>query len=132
MKFEYRSASFPTPLVVTAATFALERGDPEAMDSAMRDALERRRGQPLDLPSAGCIFKNPPGRPAAKLIDEARLKGFQTGGAKVSEKHANFIVNVEGVRPSDVLKLIAEVKKRVLEQSGVTLEMEVRVLGEGA
>lgn len=132
VKFEYRSASFPMPLILTEAAFALERGDPDRIDSAIRDALERRRGQPLDLPSAGCVFKNPASEPAARLIDRANLKGLQMGGARVSQRHANFIVNVKGATPSDVLGLIAEVKKRVLEQSGVTLETEVRVLGEEA
>lgn len=130
VRFEYRSASFPMPLAVTEATFALEPGDPDRMDATMHEALERRRGQPLDTPSAGCVFKNPPGRPAAKLIDGANLKGLQVGGAKVSERHANFILNVEGAVASDVLSLIDEVKRRVMEQFGVLLEMEVRVLGE--
>jgi UDP-N-acetylmuramate dehydrogenase len=130
VKFEYRSASFPMPLAITEATFALEPGDPDRMDATMRDALERRHGQPLDTPSAGCVFKNPPGQAAAKLIDGANLKGLQVGGAKVSERHANFIVNVEGAVASDVLNLIAEVKRRVMERFGVLLEMEVRVLGE--
>jgi UDP-N-acetylmuramate dehydrogenase len=100
------------------------------MDAKMHDALDRRRGQPLDTPSAGCVFKNPPGQPAAKLIDQANLKGLQIGGAKVSERHANFILNVEGAVASDVLGLIAEVNRLVKEQSGMVLEMEVRVLGE--
>jgi UDP-N-acetylmuramate dehydrogenase len=132
VKFEYRSASFVMPMALTEATFALEPGDPDRMDEVMRAALDRRAGQPLDVPSAGCVFKNPAGDAAARLIDGAKLKGVQVGGAKVSERHANFIVNVEGARASDVLRLIAEVKKRVMEQFGVSLEMEVRVLGEAA
>jgi UDP-N-acetylmuramate dehydrogenase len=130
VKFEYRSASFPIPLVLTEAAFELEAGDPDRMDAAMRDALDRRRGQPLDTPSAGCVFKNLPGEPAAKLIDRANLKGLQVGGARVSERHANFVLNVAGASAADVLNLIDEVKKRVMDQFGVMLEMEVRVLGE--
>ena len=130
VSFEYRSASFPIPVALTEALFALEPGDPDVMDKTMREALDRRRGQPLDTPSAGCVFKNPPGNLAAKLIDQANLKGLQVGGAKVSERHANFILNVKGAVASDVLNLVAEVKKRVMERSGVRLEMEVRVLGE--
>lgn len=132
VSFEYRSASFPMPVALTEVVFALDPGDPELMDKTMREALDRRRGQPLDTPSAGCVFKNPPGNPAAKLIDQANLKGLQIGGAKVSERHANFILNVKGAVASDVLNLIAEVKKRVMERSGVGLEMEVRVLGEAS
>lgn len=132
VSFAYRSASFPDPMVITEAEFELESGDPVGMDKAMHDALERRRGQPLDLPSAGCVFKNPPDEPAARLIDAAGLKGYRNGGAKVSERHANYIVNTEDATADDVLGLIDEVKKRIFDQFGVTLQMEVRVLGEKA
>lgn len=130
--FEYRSASFPCPMVLTEATFELEPGDPVGMDKAMHDALEKRHGQPLDLPSAGCVFKNPSQGPAARLIETASLKGLRVGGARVSSRHANYIVNVNDATASDVLDLIAEIKKRVTEHTGVSLEMEVRVIGEKA
>jgi UDP-N-acetylmuramate dehydrogenase len=130
--FEYRRASFARPMVLTEATFELEPGDPVGMDKAMHDALEKRRSQPLDLPSAGCVFKNPAGDPAARLIDSASLKGLRVGGAMVSNRHANYIVNVSDATAADVLDLIAEIKKRVMENSSVSLEMEVRVIGEKA
>lgn len=130
--FAYRSASFPRSMVLTEATFELERGDPVGMDKAMHDALVKRQGQPLDLPSAGCVFKNPPDEPAARLIDSANLKGLRCGGARVSRRHANYIVNVNDATADDVLDLIDAMKKRVFERFGVSLEMEVRVLGEKA
>jgi len=128
--FEYRSATFPSRMVITEAEFSLEPGDPVGMDKAMHDALERRRNQPLDVPSAGCVFKNPPDRPAAKLIDEAGLKGFRRGGASVSERHANYIVNSRGATASDVLELIEVVRRTVRDRFGVELETEVRIIGE--
>ena len=132
VSFAYRSASFPHSMVLTEATFELEQGDPVGMDKAMHDALEKRQGQPLDLPSAGCVFRNPPDGPAARLIDSANLKGLRNGGARVSKRHANYIVNVNDATSGEVLDLIAEIKKRVMDQFGVSLEMEVRVLGERA
>jgi UDP-N-acetylmuramate dehydrogenase len=130
VKFAYRRSVFPVPMVVTEATFELEKGDPVGMDKAMHDALERRKHQPLDVPSAGCVFKNPPDEPAARLIDGAALKGMQRGGAKVSHRHANYIVNKGGATATDILELISEVKRTVLDRFGVSLEMEVRVIGE--
>jgi UDP-N-acetylmuramate dehydrogenase len=132
VSFSYRSASFPASMVLVEATFDLEPGDPVGMDKAMHDALEKRRGQPLDLPSAGCVFKNPQGDPAARLIDSANLKGLRSGGARVSKRHANYIVNVNDATARDVLGLIEEIRKRVQERHGVSLEMEVRVIGEEA
>ncbi len=132
VKFSYRSAAFPVPMVITEATFDLEKGDPVGMDKAMHDALERRKYQPLDVPSAGCVFKNPQDEPAARLIEGASLKGLQRGGAKVSHRHANYIVNKGGATAADILELIAEVRKTVLDRFGVSLEMEVRVIGEDA
>jgi UDP-N-acetylmuramate dehydrogenase len=132
VSFAYRSASFPRSMVLTETTFELEPGDPVGMDKAMHDALVKRRGQPLDLPSAGCVFKNPPDGPAARLIDSANLKGLSNGGARVSNRHANYIVNAGEATSDDVLELIAEIKKRVKDRFGVSLEMEVRVLGERA
>jgi UDP-N-acetylmuramate dehydrogenase len=130
--FDYRSAKFPASMVLTEATFELEPGDPVGMDKAIHDALVKRRGQPLDLPSAGCVFKNPPEEPAARLIDSANLKGLRNGGARVSKRHANYIVNVDDATARDVIGLIDEIRKRVKDRHGVSLEMEVRVIGEKA
>ena len=86
---------------------------------------ERRETQPLDLLSAGCFFKNPPGDSAGRLIETAGLKGYSAGGASVSSKHANFIVNMGGATATDVLRLSEAVQERVYDRFGVLLENEV-------
>ena len=90
---------------------------------------ERKSKQPLSLPSAGCIFKNPTGASAGKLIDECGLKGTKIGGAEVSPKHANFIVNPSSATAEDVLDLIDLVRKRVKSQTGIELELEIQPIG---
>ena len=92
-------------------------------------AQKRRSKQPLEYPSAGSMFKRPQGYFAAALIDQCGLKGFTVGGAQVSEKHAGFVINRGGATCADVLALVREVQRRVREQTGVELEMEVRRLG---
>ena len=91
-------------------------------------AAKRREKQPLEYPSAGSMFKRPPGHFAAALIDQCGLKGLTVGGAQVSEKHAGFVVNRGGATCADVLELVRQVKEKVLQQTGVELEMEVKVL----
>ena len=93
-------------------------------------APPRRHKQPLDLPSAGSIFKRPQGYYAAALIDECKLKGTTIGGAQVSKKHAGFIVNVDKATCADVLRLAELVQETVLRETGVELELEVRTLGQ--
>jgi UDP-N-acetylmuramate dehydrogenase len=89
--------------------------------------------QPLSLPNAGSVFRNPPGDHAARLIEACGLKGLARGGARVSEKHANFIVNPEGAASAaDIEGLILQVKETVLQQTGVELVPEVRIVGEPA
>ena len=90
----------------------------------------RRASQPLEYPSAGSTFKRPEGYFAGRLIEEAGCKGLTVGGAQVSEKHAGFVINVGGATCADVLALMAEVQRRVKERSGVTLEPEVKRIGE--
>ena len=92
-------------------------------------AARRREKQPLEYPSAGSTFKRPAGYFAARLIEDAGLKGCSVGGACVSEKHAGFVINRGGATAKDVLALCQLIKKRVKEQSGVELQMEVEVLG---
>ena len=92
---------------------------------------ERRRRQPLNLPSCGSVFRNPPGGFAGELIERAGLKGLREGAAEVSTKHANFIVNRGGARAADIECLIRKIQARVRESSGVTLHPEVRILGGG-
>jgi UDP-N-acetylmuramate dehydrogenase len=102
----------------------------EILDKVRSYSEMRRRTQPMDLPSAGSIFKNPPEGPAGKWIEEAGLKGFRIGHAMVSERHANFIVNLGKATAEEILELMEHVEERVYEMKGITLEREVRVVGE--
>ncbi len=128
----YRSTRMlRTGEIVTRATFALRKGD-KAQIAALMDELNARRRdkQPLSYPSAGSTFKRPEGHFAGALIEQAGLKGARVGGAQVSEKHAGFIVNLGGATAKDILTLMDLVRQKVFEMSGVTLEPEVRIMGE--
>ena len=117
--------------VVLSARFQLKRGDGEAILAQMKELNARRRDkQPLNLPSAGSTFKRPEGHFAGALIEQAGLKGLSVGGARVSEKHAGFIVNTGGATAADVLALIGRVQDEVERAFGVRLEPEVRIIGE--
>jgi UDP-N-acetylmuramate dehydrogenase len=129
--FAYRRSSLPADSVITGVTVALRPGDPHAIRAEMDEARSwRRRTQPLAEPNCGSVFKNPPGEHAAKLIDEAGLKGTQVGGAHVSMKHANFIVAGPGALADDVWELIHVVAREVEARTGVVLEPEVQLIGE--
>lgn len=113
------------------AWLKLETGDVEKVRQEIRELMEKRSAsQPLQLPNAGSVFRNPPGGHAAKLIEGCGLKGKRIGGAQVSEKHANFIVNVGDATATDIEDLINEVRATVLQQTGVELHPEVRIIGE--
>jgi UDP-N-acetylmuramate dehydrogenase len=116
------------------AWFELARGDAAASRAHIRELLVKRiADQPLSLPNAGSVFRNPPGDHAARLIESCGLKGLARGGARVSEKHANFIVNPKGLgSAADIEGLIEEVRARVLERTAVALLPEVRIVGERA
>ena len=115
--------------LVLEARFQLESGDPDAIRARMDElAAKRKEKQPLEYPSAGSMFTRPEGYLAAALLDQCGLKGFTVGGAQVSEKHAGFVVNRGGATCADVLELVRQVQARVQEQTGVALEMEVKVL----
>jgi UDP-N-acetylmuramate dehydrogenase len=118
--------------VFAAAWFRLPPGDGAAARARIRDLLEKRiASQPLQLPNAGSVFRNPPGDHAARLIEAAGLKGLQVGGARVSEKHANFIVNAERrASAADIEALIEKVQAGVRERFGIELVREVRIVGE--
>ena len=117
--------------IILSAMFELRRDDPDAILARMKDLNARRREkQPLNLPSAGSMFKRPEGHYAGALIQECGLKGARIGGAQVSEKHAGFVVNAGGATAADILKLVALVQRTVLEKTGIALEMEPRVLGD--
>ncbi len=128
--FSYRRSAFSDgKRVILGAKFHLEPDDPAAIRGRMDELARRRKEkQPLEYPSAGSMFKRPAGHFAAALIDQCGLKGFTVGGAQVSEKHAGFVINRGGATCADVLALVDQVKERVLQQTGVELEMEVRVL----
>ncbi len=118
--------------IFAAAWFRFPAGDPEAARARLRELLERRIAtQPLQLPNAGSVFRNPPGDHAARLIEAAGLKGTQIDGAQVSEKHANFIVNPEGAASASAIEmLIGRIQAEVAEKFGVYLVREVRILGD--
>ena len=118
---------------ITGAVFRLQLGEPAVIRARMEELAARRRAsQPLELPSAGSAFKRPQGGYAAALIDAAGLKGLRIGDAAVSEKHAGFIVNLGRATAADVRNLIEEIRRRVLEDSGILLEPEIRILTGGA
>ena len=129
--FSYRHSAFSDgSRLILRVEFSLPQGDPEEIRAKIEDLARRRKEkQPLEWPSAGSMFKRPPGHFAAALIDQCGLKGLTVGGAQVSEKHAGFVVNRGGATCADVLALVDQVRERVLRQTGVELEMEVRVLG---
>ncbi len=117
--------------IVLEACFSLRPGERDKISEKMEDLAERRRTkQPLEYPSAGSTFKRPEGYFAGKLIEDAGLRGFALGGAQVSEKHCGFVINRDHATADDIYRLCQEVKRRVYEDSGVELEMEVRLLGE--
>ncbi|OUO86084.1 UDP-N-acetylenolpyruvoylglucosamine reductase [Gordonibacter sp. An230] len=127
-----RSLMGEEDLVVVGAVLRLspDRDGPRAIRERMDDLARRRADkQPLELPSAGSTFKRPEGFFAGKLVQDAGLRGFRVGGAQVSEKHTGFVVNAGGATAEDVRRLIVEVRRRVRESSGVTLEPEVRMWG---
>ncbi len=115
------------------AWLTLEAGDVEKARQDIKELMEKRSAsQPLQQPNAGSVFRNPPGNHAAKLIEGCGLKGKRIGGAQVSEKHANFIVNVGGATAADIEDLIEEVKATVRQQTGIELHPEVRIVGDAA
>jgi UDP-N-acetylmuramate dehydrogenase len=116
-----------------AGWFAFRRGDGERARARIKELLARRiTTQPLGLPNAGSVFRNPPGDHAARLIEQCGLKGYAIGGARVSEQHANFIVNPGGnARATDIEALIDHVHTTVRHRTGIDLIQEVRVIGRG-
>ena len=118
-------------VIVTEVTMQLRPGDPAQIKARMDElAKARREKQPLEYPSAGSTFKRPEGHFAAKLIDDCGLRGLSVGDAQVSEKHAGFVINRGSARASDVLELMRMIRERVFEAYGVTLEPEIRIIGE--
>ena len=132
LQFGYRKTSLQqSGYIITEVCLKMQPGDKDAIKAMMDDFSSRRISkQPLELPSAGSMFKRPPGHFAGTLIEQAGLKGYTVGGAQVSEKHAGFVVNRGSARAADVLQLIADVRRIVMEKAGVELQPEVLVIGE--
>jgi len=127
--FSYRHSGFAKDIVLSAS-FQLPQGDKEELIRRRREfILKRNTTQPLTLPNSGSMFKNPPGTYAAKLIEQAGLKGKRVGNAQISEKHANFIVNLGEAKAADVVTLVDLVRRTVHQNTGVPLELEVKLVG---
>jgi UDP-N-acetylmuramate dehydrogenase len=127
----YRQVKGPSGEWFLAAELAMEAGDADAAQQRIRSLLERRAAtQPTTQPSCGSVFRNPPGDFAARLIEDAGLKGRRLGGAQVSEKHANFIINTGSATAQDIEMLIAEVQRVVAAHSGIELKTEVHRIGD--
>lgn len=131
MEFGYRTSTIKNnPFTVTEVILKLEKGDREQIKAKMEDlAVRRREKQPLEYPSAGSTFKRPKGYYAGKLIMDAGMRGFRVGGARVSEKHCGFVVNIGNATAEDVRDVISEVQERVKERFNVDLEPEILFLG---
>jgi UDP-N-acetylmuramate dehydrogenase len=130
LDFGYRRLALDPGCLIVAGVLRTVRGVPEEIAHQMREGVRlRKKTQPWQEPSAGSVFRNPSGDSAGRLIEAAGCKGWTRGEARVSEKHANFIVNGGRARARDVLALMAAVRKRVYERSGVLLEPEVRFWG---
>ncbi|MFZ2446764.1 MAG: UDP-N-acetylmuramate dehydrogenase [Syntrophobacteraceae bacterium] len=127
----YRSMGLREGVVVVGGCFSLKKGSGEAQRARVKEILERRKKiQPLSFPSAGSIFRNPPGHAAWELIEKAGMKGLRVGDAEVSHKHANWIINRGNARSSDIMELIRKIEKEVFGTFGVRLEREIRILGQ--
>ncbi len=127
----YRSSGLPVGSVITRAVFGLTPDEPGAVRRRISGYLvERNLRQPVEFRSAGSIFKNPPGDYAGRLVEAAGVKGTRIGGAMISAKHGNFIVNLGGARAADVLALVELARERVRTTTGILLELEIRVVGE--
>lgn len=132
LRFGYRKTALQeSGLIVTSVTVVLQKAEQQKIMAKMDDFSQRRISkQPLELPSAGSMFKRPPGYYAGTLIEQTGLKGYSVGGAQISEKHAGFVVNTGNATAADVLGLIKDVQDRVLAAHGVLLQPEVLVIGE--
>ncbi len=131
LRFSYRGLAIPPSWIILKGRFELKTGKKEGILERVKSYSEmRKRKQPLDYPSAGSVFKNPKEGPAGRCIEEAGLKGFRIGRAMVSERHANFIINLGKAKAEEVIRLIEYVEKKVYEEKGISLDREVKVVGE--
>lgn len=131
LKFSYRKLAISPSWVILKGVFQLKKGKKEEILEKIKSYSEmRKRTQPIDYPSAGSIFKNPKEGPAGKWIEQVGLKGFKMGQAMISDLHANFIVNLGKATADEVIQLMDWMEKKVYEEMGISLEREVRVVGE--
>ncbi len=131
LRFSYRGLAIPSSWIILKGRFGLKTGKKEEILDRVKSYSEmRKKRQPLDYPSAGSVFKNPKEGPAGKWIEEAGLKGFQMGQAMVSDRHANFIINLGKAKAEEVIRLMEFVEKKIYEEKGISLEREVKVVGE--
>lgn len=131
LKFEYRRSNLLPSAIVLKATFQLKKGDPKKIEEKIREVFDKRGfTQPIEYPNLGSIFKNVGKQKAWELIEEAGCKGVRVGKARISDKHANFIINEGGAKAEDVLVLIRMIKDRVKQASGLSLETEIKIIGE--
>jgi UDP-N-acetylmuramate dehydrogenase len=127
LAFDYRFTNITAQFILNA-TLKLREDDPEQIMRTLQETwIHKKNNQPLNTRSCGCVFKNPPGQSAGALIDRAGLKGLQVGGAKVSDKHANFIVAQKGCKSVDVMRLVDAIGERVKEQFDIELEPEIEI-----
>lgn len=127
--FGYRTAALPKGIVISAS-FRLTPAPPAEVEEKLKRLLRRRREtQPLSFPNVGSVFTNPPGDYAGRLVESVGLKGLRVGDAQISERHGNFIINLGNAKAGEALALIEEMRKRVQEQYGVSLELEAKVVG---
>lgn len=130
INFSYRQSSFNKKDILLSAEFLLKKADKEIINKNFVEAQTGRKStQPLNKRSAGSLFKNPKGHSAGKLIDEAGLKGFSVGQAKISDKHANFFINEGNASSKDMLQLIKKAHQTVKEKFNINLELEVKLMG---
>ncbi len=131
LQMSYRTSHVPDGSIIATATFQTTGADADAEQAVLKTFLERRKAtQPLHLPSCGSTFRNPPGDHAGRLIEVSGLKGYRVGGACVSEKHANFVVNDAPCTANDIRAVIEHVEDEVERQHGVRLQREVHFIGE--
>ena len=129
MNFGYRKSIIDSDMIVLSAGIRLSKGVKSDIEARMFELKEKRTSkQPLDYPSSGSTFKRPEGHFAAKLIEDAGLKGYRVGGAMVSPKHSGFVINYDNATAEDVLKLIDDVRDTVNDKFGVLLEPEVKII----
>ena len=130
LKFSYRALHMEKKSVIIGACLIVDPGDPNTVSKKIAGYLKRRKeNQPIGYPSAGSVFKNPPNDYAGRIIEHAGLKGKKIGGAMISEKHANYIVNTGDATAKDILELLSLTQEKVKKENGIKLEPEIKIVG---